>query len=85
MATINGARALALDDQLGSITAGKFADLTAVNLAQIDIGPCYDPLSQLVYAAGREHVSDVWVNGRRVLEHGILTSLNNEELLARSH
>ena len=84
MATINGARALALDDRLGSITAGKFADLTAVNLAQIDIGPCYDPLSQLVYAAGREHVSDVWVHGRRVLERGILTTLDHEELLARS-
>ena len=85
MATINPARALALDDRIGSISAGKFADLTAVNLADINLAPCYDPLSHLVYAAGREHVSDVWVNGRRVLEAGTLANLDTEELLARSH
>ena len=85
MATINAARGLALDDRIGSITTGKCADLTAVNLADSAISPCYDPLSHLVYAAGREHVSDVWVNGRRVLDRGILTTLDNEELLARSH
>ncbi len=85
MATINAARALALDDRIGSITAGKYADLTAVNLSAVDIAPCYDPLSHLVYAAGREHVSHVWVNGRRVLDGGSLTMLDREELLARSH
>ncbi len=85
MATINSARALTLDDRIGSISAGKFADLTAVNLADIGIAPCYDPLSHLVYAAGREHVSDVWVSGRRVLERGTLANFDTEELLARSH
>ncbi len=85
MATINAARALALDDRIGSITAGKYADLTAVNLSAVELAPCYDPLSNLVYAAGREHVSDVWVNGRRVLDGGSLNTLDREELLARSH
>lgn len=85
MATINGAKALALDDRTGSITAGKFADLAAVDLSTIATAPCYDPVSHLVYAAGREHVTDVWVQGRRVVDCGQLTSLDKNELLARSH
>lgn len=63
MATINGARALGLDSQIGSIEIGKLGDLTAVKLADIETMPCYDPMSHLVYAAGREHVTHVWVQG----------------------
>ena len=79
------ATALALDDRTGSITAGKLADLTAVDLSGIATAPCYDPVSHLVYAAGREHVTDVWVHGRRVVDRGQLTSLDKNELIARSH
>ena len=85
MATINGARALALDDRTGSISAGKYADLTAVDLSAISTAPCYDPVSHIVYAAGRENVTDVWVQGRRVVDRGELLSLDKNELLARSH
>jgi 5-methylthioadenosine/S-adenosylhomocysteine deaminase len=85
MATINGARALALDNQLGSLKPGKLADLTAVNLSALELTPCYEPLSHLVYAAGREHVSDVWVNGRRVLDSGTLTGIDCNELVARAN
>jgi len=63
MATINGARALNLDDKIGSIEVGKLADLTAVRVSAIEMQPCFDPVSHLVYVAGREHVSHVWVNG----------------------
>ena len=63
MATINGAKALSLDNQIGSIEIGKLGDLTAVKLTDIEISPCYDPISHLVYAAGREHVTHVWVQG----------------------
>lgn len=63
MATINGAKALGLDDRIGSIEVGKQADLTAVNLAETNMQPCFDPISHLVYVAGREQVSDVWVAG----------------------
>lgn len=63
MATINGARALGLDGQIGSIEIGKLGDLTAVKLADIETMPCYDPISHLVYVAGREHVTHVWVQG----------------------
>jgi 5-methylthioadenosine/S-adenosylhomocysteine deaminase len=85
MATINPARALALDDRIGSLLPGKLADLTAVKLSATELTPCYEPLSHLVYAAGREHVSDVWVHGRRVVENGGLTDVNSEELLARAN
>jgi 5-methylthioadenosine/S-adenosylhomocysteine deaminase len=63
MATINGAKALNLSDKIGSIEVGKLADLTAVRLSDITTQPCFDVVSHLVYVAGREHVSHVWVNG----------------------
>ena len=63
MATINGARALGLQDQLGSIEAGKQADLIAVKLDDLNSLPCFDPVSHLVYVAGREQVTHTWVQG----------------------
>jgi len=71
-ATLGGAIALGLEAKIGSIVAGKEADLTAVRIAGPELSPCYDPVSHLVYAAGREHVSDVWVRGQRLLEAGSL-------------
>jgi 5-methylthioadenosine/S-adenosylhomocysteine deaminase len=71
-ATLGGATALGLHDRIGSIVPGKEADLAAVRLAGPELEPCYDPVSHLVYAAGREHVTDVWVAGKRLLRGGIL-------------
>lgn len=71
-ATLGGATALGLESKIGSIVPGKEADLTAVDLSGPELLPCYDPVSHLVYAAGREHVSHVWVRGRLVLEAGSL-------------
>ena len=84
MATLNAARALGLDDRVGSLTPGKRADLVAVNLDAPELAPCYDPLSHLVYAAGREHVSHVWVDGAPLVEDGALTRLDARELAARA-
>ncbi|WP_028454891.1 TRZ/ATZ family hydrolase [Chitinilyticum litopenaei] len=67
MATCNGAAALGLGEQIGSLRAGLQADVIAVNLAACSAQPCYDPVSQLVYASDRSQVSDVWIAGRRVL------------------
>jgi 5-methylthioadenosine/S-adenosylhomocysteine deaminase len=69
-ATLGGAMALGLEARIGSLVAGKAADLAAVRIAGPELSPCYDPLSHLVYAAGREHVSDVWVAGKRLLRDG---------------
>jgi len=74
-ATLGGAHALGLDQRIGSIAAGKAADLTAVALRGPELTPCYDPVSHLVYAAGREHVTHVWVAGvARVIEGKLLGS-----------
>lgn len=83
-ATLGGARALGLQDRIGSIVPGKLADLTAVDLSATALSPCYDPLSHLVYAAGREHVSDVWVGGERRLAAGELTGLDEQAIRARA-
>lgn len=85
MATLNAARALGLDDRIGSLTRGKCADMAAVNLAALELSPCYDPLSHLVYAAGREHVSHVWVNGELLVDEGRLTQLDAVELAAKAN
>jgi 5-methylthioadenosine/S-adenosylhomocysteine deaminase len=74
-ATLGGATALGLDARIGSVVAGKAADLAAVRLDGPELSPLYDPLSQLVYAAGREHVSDAWVAGERLLREGIVADL----------
>ena len=84
MATLNAARALGIDDRVGSLTPGKCADMTAVNLSAPELSPCYDPLSHLVYAAGREHVSHVWVNGELLVEGGRLMRLDSAELAAKA-
>ena len=84
MATLRPARALGLESTIGSLATGKFADLVAVRLADIHTSPCYDPVSQLVYAAGREDVSHVWVNGRLVVDNRNLTTLNADAIMARA-
>ena len=71
-ATLAGAQAIGIDDVAGSIVPGKAADLVAVDLRGPELSPCYDPVSQLVYAAGREHVSHVWVNGELRVREGRL-------------
>jgi 5-methylthioadenosine/S-adenosylhomocysteine deaminase len=64
MATINAAKALGLDESIGSIEVGKQADFAAVKLSDFDISPYYEPISHLVYACGREHVTHTWVSGQ---------------------
>lgn len=84
MGTLNGARALGLDSVIGSLLPGKAADITAVDFSSLELAPCYDPISHLVYVAGREHVSHVWVNGKMLLNDGELTTLDKQELLLRA-
>jgi 5-methylthioadenosine/S-adenosylhomocysteine deaminase len=85
MATINAARALGLDAEIGSIEPGKSADLTAVNLGTLELSPLYHPISHLVYAAGREAVTHVWVRGKPLLEERRLTTLDPVALATRAH
>ena len=71
-ATLGGAQALGLDARIGSIVPGKEADLAAVDFGSPELRPCYDVISHVVYAAGRENVSHVWVAGRLVLKDKVL-------------
>ena len=66
-ATLCGARALGMEKVTGSIEPGKAADLIAVDFSAPELSPCYDVVSHLVYAAGREHVSHVWVGGKSLM------------------
>ncbi|MDS4042054.1 MAG: TRZ/ATZ family hydrolase [Candidatus Competibacter sp.] len=84
MATLNGARALGLADQTGSLEPGKAADIVAVDLGAPETEPVYHPISQLVYATGRHQVTDVWVAGRRLLADRRLTTLDPAELIRRA-
>jgi 5-methylthioadenosine/S-adenosylhomocysteine deaminase len=84
MATINGAIALGLADRIGSLEAGKQADLIAVDLGRPATQPVFDPISQLVYAANRNQVADVWIAGRRVLADGALQSIDVDEITERA-
>jgi len=80
MATLNGARALGLDTITGSLTPGKAADITAIDLSHIESQPIYNPISQIVYSSSREQVSDVWVQGRHLLNNRQLTTLDAEKI-----
>jgi 5-methylthioadenosine/S-adenosylhomocysteine deaminase len=84
MATLGGARALGLENTIGSLVAGKAADITAIDLNRIETQPLYHPISQLVYAANRDQVSDVWIAGQHVLKNRELTSLDQDSILKKA-
>lgn len=84
MATINGARALGMDALIGSLECGKQADITAIHINNLSAQPLYDAASSLVYTNSGSRVSDVWVGGKRLLNNGQLTTLDETELLARA-
>jgi 5-methylthioadenosine/S-adenosylhomocysteine deaminase len=84
VATLGGARALGLDAEIGSLVAGKQADIVAVDLSALGASPCYDPISHLVHAVGRDAVTDVWVAGRRTVSDGALVAADEAAIVARA-
>jgi len=84
MATLNGARALGLDSQIGSLEVGKYADMVAVDFNTLELSPVYNPVSHLVYSCGREHVTDVWVAGKHLLKERALTTLDEQKILRKT-
>lgn len=85
MATINGARALGISDETGSLAVGKSADLCAINLKTPETAPVYNPVSHIVYAANRDQVTDVWIRGNRLLKDRNLTRIDETTLCENSH
>ncbi len=84
MATLNGARALGLAEETGSLVVGKWADMQAIDFERPETRPVYHPVSQLVYAADRAQISDVWVAGRHVLRDRALTTLDESMIMERA-
>lgn len=81
MATINGARAMGLDHLTGSLEPGKQADVIAINMKQISALPMYHPASHLAYSTRSDQVEHVWVNGKQLLTHGKLTTIDLTALI----
>jgi 5-methylthioadenosine/S-adenosylhomocysteine deaminase len=84
MATINGAAALRLDAEIGSLEVGKQADVVVIDAAQPHLAPRHDPIALLVYSAQAADVCMVIVNGRILLEDRKLTTIDGESLLAHA-
>ncbi|TWC56994.1 5-methylthioadenosine/S-adenosylhomocysteine deaminase [Pseudomonas sp. SJZ080] len=82
MATLNGARALGIEAEVGSLEIGKAADMVAFDLSGLAQQPVYDPVSQLIYATGRDCVKHLWVGGKQLLDDRRLTRLDEEQLCA---
>ena len=84
MATINGAAALGIADETGSLSVGKSADITAVKLDNIGTEPVYNPVSQIVYASQASDVTNVWIAGKHVLKNGRLTMMDEAQILRKA-
>lgn len=85
MATLHGARALGLATETGSLEAGKWADMCCIDLATVHTQPLSNVVSQIVYAASRDQVSDVWIGGNRQLADGKFTRLDPEAIVQKAH
>ena len=84
MATILGAKAVFLDQEIGSLETGKRADLITVSIDQPHAVPMYDVYSQLVYALKASDVRDVMVNGRLIVREGRPLTLDQAAILAKA-
>src|SRR5215469_4283318 len=85
LATINGARALGLEHEIGSLEAGKKADLVVVDLNRLHTAPSINPVSTLVYAATGGDVDMVVVDGQVVMEQGNLLTMDEDEVIEQAH
>jgi len=84
MATINGARALGRSDEIGSLEAGKKADLIIIDMDRPHLTPVHDAESQVVYAANGNDVETVMVEGKTLMSGGEVLSLEEEKILEKS-
>lgn len=80
MATINGAKALGLEHEIGSLETGKWADMISIRLDSPELKPLYDPASQLVYNQTGHRIEHSWVAGKPLMTKGQLTGFLADEL-----
>jgi 5-methylthioadenosine/S-adenosylhomocysteine deaminase len=84
MATLNAAKALGWENEIGSLVPNKAADMVAIDLGSLETKPVYDPESHLFHAASREHVTHSWVNGELLLDNRVLTKYDVQELHSKA-
>ena len=82
MATINGAKAMGIDDLTGSLVKGKSADIIAIDFDMIETTPVYDPVSHLVYACSKDQITDTWVAGKHLMKNRNLTTMDINQIKA---
>jgi cytosine/adenosine deaminase-related metal-dependent hydrolase len=85
MATINGAKSLGLQGQIGSIEAGKKADLVMISMQKPHLTPVFNPVSHIVYAAEGSDVETTIIDGKIVMENRVVKSLNEEEIIRNAN
>ena len=83
-ATLGGAKAIGFDDRIGSLEPGKQADMACIDLGDLETQPLHHVVSQLVYAAGRHQVSDVWIAGAAKLRARELVDMDPAALVANA-
>lgn len=83
-ATYGGAKALGMEFEIGSLSAGKLADIAAIDLGGFAAAPVFDPISHIIYATHRDQVSNVWVGGRHVVKQRALSHLDTKLLKQRA-
>jgi len=84
MATINGARALGLEKEIGSLEKGKQADIITVNLNKPHLIPVYNPYSHLAYCVNGEDINDVIINGKVVMCNRQVKTIDEEKVIAEA-
>ena len=85
LATINGAKALNIADQVGSLEVGKSADMIAIDLDHVSTTPVFDPVAQIVSSVSRQQVSDVWIQGRRRVKNKELNNVDLSQIISKAN
>lgn len=85
MATIDGAKVIGLEKEIGSLEAGKKADLITISLNKPHLSPIYDPYSHLIYCANGADVADVIVNGKIIMKNRQVKTMDEEKILAEAN
>ncbi|MDW3095279.1 MAG: TRZ/ATZ family hydrolase [Gammaproteobacteria bacterium] len=83
-ATIDAAKALGLEDEIGSIEKGKAADIIAISCEHVEAHPLFDVHSHLAYSTNGGRVSDVFVSGRQLLRDRTLTTVSEDDIIAKT-
>lgn len=85
MATINGAKALGMEDKIGSLEPKKYADFIAIKADDLESVPMYNPISHIIYVITRESVTDAWVAGKHLLQDRKLTTLDEQTIIHKAN